>query len=377
MKAFIACIGLAMGLMACSAFARSPPCAPHSITDSAIAIANLDDQIARVAGTTASVELLLARSRFLGDHDALGQAIALVEQHQGSGEEWLRLAHAHAAEHRFALALEDLTAAKRVGMHAARIEAARAIILVASGHADAAIGQLEVQASVHPGYVAYSSLAMAYAELGRYAKADAYYARALADLDTTSPFPYAWLHFARGVMWAEQAGDLRRGARFYARALSCLPEFAAANIHMAEIEVARGDLPTAARRLMRVIDRNREPEAMALLGVIQKRMGERTRGDASIEEAQARYTSLLRRHPLAFADHAAQFYLGPGNHAERAWQLARQNLDNRETRRAFSLAMEAAQKAGHPVQADELLERVRRRFGQGFSADRLPAQARR
>jgi tetratricopeptide (TPR) repeat protein len=365
MKALIPRLGLVMGLMACDAFAHSLRCAQHSTTDSAIAIANLDDQIARVAGSTASIELLLARSRFLGDYDALGQAIGLAEHHPGSGEDWLRAAQAHAAEHRFALALEDLAAAERAGMHPARIEAARASILVASGHADAAIGWLEAQASSHPGYAAYSSLAIAYAELGRYARADALYARALADLDTTSPFPYAWLHFARGVMWAEQAGDPDRGARFYALALSCVPQFAAANIHMAEIDVARGDLPTAAQRLKQVLGRSPEPEAMALLGVIQIRMGHRAQGEALIEEAQARYTSLLHRHPLAFADHAAEFYLGPGNHAERAWQLAWQNLGNRETRRAFALAIEAAHRSGHSVQADELLKRARKRFGKG------------
>jgi hypothetical protein len=33
---------------------------------------------------------------------------------------------------------------------------------------------------------------------------------ALADLDTTSPFPYAWVLFARGVLWAEEGAWLAK-----------------------------------------------------------------------------------------------------------------------------------------------------------------------
>lgn len=366
MSRFIPWLGLAIGLSACATFAQTLTCA-HRTTDGAIAIANLDDQIARTAGSAASIDLLLARSRFLGDYDALDAAIRLAEHHQGTGQDGLRAAQAHAAEHRFALAMEELTAAEHAGMEPARTDALRASILVASGHADAAIDMLQAQAANHPGYAAHSALAVAYAELGRYAQADAFYERALADLDTTSPFPYAWLYFARGVMWAEQAGDVRRGARFYAQALSCLPDFVAANVHMAEIEVARGELSMAAQRLQQVLRRSSEPEAMALFGVVHARMGATGVADEWIESARARYATLLQQHPLAFADHAAEFYLGAGDDAEHAWQLASQNLANRETRRALSLALRAALAAGHRVEADELLERARGRFGQAFT----------
>ncbi len=48
------------------------------------------------------------------------------------------------------------------------------------------------------------------------------------------------------------------------------------------------------------------------------------------------------RHPLAFADHAAERYLGPGADPGRAWVLAPQNLAARQTTRAFALAIAAA-----------------------------------
>jgi hypothetical protein len=60
---------------------------------------------------------------------------------------------------------------------------------------------------------------------------------------------------------------------------------------------------------------------------------------------------------LAFADHAGEFYVGPGADPERAWVLAQQNLVNRPTDRAAALAIKAAQASGHYRQARALLER--------------------
>ena len=338
--------------LACSgAVGAGHPSRPHPTTAGAIAIANLDHQIAQRHDDAGVEDLLLARSRFLGDYDALDRAVSLAESRSLTGRDLLRRAQTRSAVHRFSDALADLAAAERAGANGDEIAAVRSSILVATGHAGEAIPRLETDASAHPGFASRSSLATAYAAAGRIEDADRLYAAALADLETTSPFPYAWLYFARGMMWAEQAGDRRRGEAFYVQALVHLPEFAAANIHLAELETARGDLASAVVRLRRVIAASNEPEALALLGEIQVRMGDRTRGSHDIEMARLRYESLLARHRLAFADHAAEFYLGPGGDAERAWLLAKQNLANRETSRAFLLAIRAARATGRNHEA--------------------------
>jgi len=58
----------------------------------------------------------------------------------------------------------------------------------------------------------------------------------------------------------------------------------------------------------------------------------------------------LETHPLAFADHAAEFYAGSGNDCRRALELARANLANRPTRRALkqvqTITMSAGEAAG-------------------------------
>jgi tetratricopeptide (TPR) repeat protein len=318
----------------------------HITTAGAIAIENLDAQIVRASADAEVEELLLARSRFLSDYEALDRASRVAEGRFQTARDLLQRARTRSAVHRFADALDDVLAAERAGAPSDETAALRASILVAIGRASEVIPQLEAGVARRPGFASRSALAGAYAAVGRFEEADRQYVDALADLDTTLPFPYAWIYFARGVMWTEQAGDSARGAAMYAQALTHLPEFAAADIHLAEIEVARGELRSALARLGRVVAATNEPEALALLGTVHVRTGHSDQGWHEISLARQRFESLLARHPLAFADHAAEFYLGPGADAERGWMLAQRNLANRETPRAFALAVKAARATG-------------------------------
>jgi tetratricopeptide (TPR) repeat protein len=337
--------------------------APHVTTSGAIAIANLDHQIARLGDQAGVEDLLLVRSRFLGDHDALERASRLAEGRSATARELLRRARTRSAVHRFADALADLAAAERAGAADDEHVALRAAILIATGHADAAIPALEAGAVRRPGFAAWSTLATAYAAVGRLADADHMYLAALGALDTTSPFPYAWTYFVRGAMWAEHGGDPARGEALYAQALHHLPELVPAAVHLAELEAARGDLTSSVARLEPVAASSGEPEAIGLLGALHVRAGESVRGNGEIARARARYEALLARLPLAFADHATEFYLGPGADPERAWQLAQQNLAGRETDRALALAIDAARATRRDGDAAALGARARARSG--------------
>jgi tetratricopeptide (TPR) repeat protein len=316
-------------------------------TAGAIAIANLDHQLAQSTEPAARIELLLTRSRFLADYDALESAAALAESlPDGSGNALLR-ARTRAAVHRFDAALAELDTALQSGADAHDVATQRASIRIATGHAAETLTSLEADAQALPGYAAYSTLANAYAAVNRYAEADRYYDLALADLKTTSPFPYAWIHFARGLMWSERAGDTARGEAAYDEALARLPEFVTANVHKAEIEIAHNDLAAAAARLERIAQTTEEPEAVARLAEIEQRRGHHGEADRLVERAAHRYDVLLSREPLAFADHAAEFHLGPGANPQAAWQWASRNLSNRSTPRAYAIAIEAAAASGH------------------------------
>jgi tetratricopeptide (TPR) repeat protein len=326
-------------------------------THSAIAFANLDQQIRQAGNEMGVEEFLLVRSRFLGDYDALDRASALGEGRYATGRELLLRARTRSAVHHFADALADVEAAERVGAKPDEIAALRASILVAMGRATEVIPQLEANLLHHPGFASRSALAVAYAAVGRIDDADRLYAEALSSLDTTLPFPYAWIYFARGLMWSEQGGDQARAERLYAQALKYVPEFVTANIHLAEIEALRGDTASAIRRLEEVVQSCHEPEALALLGVLHLWSGDAQHGNDEITEARTRYELLLSRDPLAFADHGAEFYLGPGRDPERAWVLAQQNLANRETPRAALLAIKAAEASGRYSDACTLLKK--------------------
>jgi tetratricopeptide (TPR) repeat protein len=302
-------------------------------------------------------ELLLVRSRFLGDYEALDRASALGEERYATGRELLLRAQTRSAVHRFADALADVDSAERLGAKPDEIAALRAAILVTTGRATEVIPQLETSLLRHPGFASRSALAVAYAAAGRLDDADRLYEEALSSLDTTLPFPYAWICFARGLMWSEQGGDQERAALLYAQALKYVPEFVTVNIHLAEIEALRGDSESAIKNLADVVPSSHEPEALALLGVLHLRTGDPERGTYEIAEARTRYESLLSRDPLAFADHGAEFYLGPGADPERAWVLAQQNLANRQTPRAAALALKAAEAGGHYADACALLRK--------------------
>lgn len=327
-------------------------------TAGVIAIANVNQQIVQSGKSSGVQDLLLLRSRFLGDYEALDRASRMAEGHVETTADLLRRARARSAVHRFADALRDVAAAERAGAPSVESAALRASILVATGRALEVVPQLEAGVARQPGFASRTSLATAYAAIGRLTDADRLYAAALRDLDTTLPFPYAWIFFVRGMMWTEQARDSTRGAALYAQALTHVPEFATANIHLAEIEATHGELASAMRRLERVAVSSNEPEALALLGALHVRAGDSPRGWHEISLARQRFESLLSRHPLAFADHAAEFYLGPGADAERAWVFAEQNLANRQTPRAFALAIKAAWATGRSDEARALVSRA-------------------
>jgi hypothetical protein len=57
--------------------------------------------------------------------------------------------------------------------------------------------------------------------------------------------------------------------------------------------------------------------------------------------AAERYDELLAKHPQAFADHAAEFWLAAGADPDKALRLAKMNLEVRNTPRARGLLAQA------------------------------------
>ncbi|MGF1467107.1 MAG: tetratricopeptide repeat protein [Sandaracinaceae bacterium] len=193
-------------------------------------------------------------------------------------------------------------------------------------------------------------LAIALTEAGRYDEADQAYRDALGTLRDVSPFPVAFVQFQRGVMWAERAGRPGRALALYREAVARLPSYVVANVHLAELEVELGQAEQAIDRL-RPLAEGPDPEPAAFLAELLAGTPEAAR---HLARATARYETLLSEQRLAYAAHGAEFFLGPGADAERALELALDNLANRSTDGAYELAIEAAEVNGEQALACRL-----------------------
>ncbi|MGC4026558.1 MAG: hypothetical protein QM744_16305 [Mesorhizobium sp.] len=177
------------------------------------------------------------------------------------------------------------------------------------------------------------------ADMGRFDEADDVYKRALAAYDDVSPFPLAWTCFQLGMLWGELASepDPSRATRWYRRALEYVSGYVKARVHLAEIVTEDGDLAEAEALLVPVLESG-DPEVAWRLADVFAKQGKDEQAAAQLNAARVGFEALLARHPMAFADHAAEFYAGSGGSLARALELARANAANRPTRRAVAQA---------------------------------------
>ena len=174
------------------------------------------------------------------------------------------------------------------------------------------------------------------ADLEHFTEADAVYSQAFYTYEGLSPFPLAWVCFQLGMLWGElvPVPDRSRAVFWYQHAVAYLSAYVRARVHLAEIHVSMHQ-PRAAESLLLPALVSGDPEVpwrLADVLTAQARLGE---AEIHLQTARTGFEALLGKHPLAFADHAAEFYAGSGNDLKRALELARANLANRPTRRAL------------------------------------------
>jgi hypothetical protein len=321
-----------------------------SATDGEIAAINLESarrgawarfaQDPRLPGVVEAVvdnERLVAQS--LGDLDALDRLDALALQFarvDDSSRAALVQTEVASAAHRFVDARGHLARAALMGgpreeieRHSLTINQACGVeldaVLAARGRIAAASGRLE---DLVP-------LGAVLADLDRFAEADDVYQQALSSYDDVSPFPLAWVCFQLGMLWGElvPVPDPNLAALWYRRAIAYLPGYVKARVHLAEIYASQGRAGDAEALLLPALC-SRDPEVRWRLADVLIAQGRLEEAETQLEAARFGYEELLRKHLLAFADHAAEFYAGSGNDRQRALELARTNVANRPTRRA-------------------------------------------
>jgi hypothetical protein len=299
-------------------------------------------------------------AQFLGDLDALDRLETLASQFARVDDSFRSAfvqAEVASTVHRFADAREHLGRAARMGApreevdrHVLSIDQACGVELDAVLAARRRIGASGRLEDLVP-------LGALLADLERFAEADAVYRQAFFSYDDVSPFPLAWVCFQLGMLWGElvPVPDPNLAALWYRRAIAYLPGYVKARVHLAEIYASQGQTGEAEALLMPVLS-SRDPEVLWRLADVLIAQTVFEDGERQLAAAQYGFEELLGKHPLAFADHAAEFYAGSGNNYRRALELARANVYNRPTRRAIEQAHAIGVIADEAAAASDLRE---------------------
>jgi tetratricopeptide (TPR) repeat protein len=291
------------------------------------------------------IDLLALRGEFLGriaDYERAAElAEDFVSEAPADGLAFATRARTHSTFHHFADALDDLDRAAQLGVPAASLIPERAAILHQLGRSDQALNLAQEAANHRPDFTTLAALAVLHAERRDVDAAEVMFAASRAHYRTVSPFPLAQLDFQRGRMWLSQ-GQHRRARGSLEAAVTRVPAYAPAQGHLAETEAALGECNTAIARLRPLADSTDDPDYAAQLARILCDAGEEDEAQSWRDRAATRYEELIAHHSEAYADHAAEFWLGVGGNPQRALQLARLNVEARPTPRALDIVARAS-----------------------------------
>lgn len=317
----------------------------------------------------ALVEQEQLTAQFAGDLAAFDRLETMADAFTRARPEPARAAMINAqvacSTHRFAHAGVALERARACGAPAADTERLALAIDQATGENLRAVLAARRQRAAKPGaWAELLPLGALLADLGEFDEAESIYLRALHEYPDVSPFALAWACFQLGVLWGEciPSPDGQRAAQWYRSAIDYLPCYVKARVHLSETCLDEGD-PAAARALLEPALSSGDPEVHWRLADVAVAMNHQAQAHGHLQAARDGFEALLARHPLAFADHGAEFYLGSGNDARRALELAQLNRANRPTLRAFEQAHAAALAAGEATTAALLARDGRERWG--------------
>jgi len=332
---------------------RPPSQEELATTDGTIAMSNIDVQITSATGALhrnpseaeteqTLIDLLSLRAKFTSHVSDLEAAdawandfVRVAPKRAGAYE---ARAGTRAALHLFRLAVEDLDRAVTLGASREAQASARAAILQATGDLDGALALREALAARTPEIAELTSQAALVAELGRTDEAVLLFARAQESNNQVTAFPVAWMLFQEAIMW-ERAGNTRRAAAFYRGAYERVPAYAHAASHLAVLEP-----PAKAIELLKpIVETADDPEFEMILARSELAAGDKASADQHFADVAKRYDELVAKHPEAYRDHAASFFLTEGNDKKKALDLSKQTIaEGRRIAAVYETALLAA-----------------------------------
>ena len=287
----------------------------------------------------ALIAALLKRATLLGKYSGFDEAVTLgelyVEHHPKSRKAYMTRAAVRAAVHRFDEALADLETARGLRGDVTAIEGERGVILMALGRYDEAHAIFAAQAKERPRTKRLVRLALVLGHLGKYEEARQKFLEAEQTVRGLSGSELANLYFNHGAMW-ERAGDRDKAKLLYRAAVKSQPNFAHAVGHL----VALLSDEEAEPLLAKIVEVAEDPELVATLGAVRNQLKPGS-GTALIEKSKKDFEALMKKHPLAFADHAGWFWLDLADDPKKAVEAARINLAARKPPAAYELMIAA------------------------------------
>ena len=326
-----------------------------TVTDGTIALRNLEAQIeglqpeaalcrAPVDERVRLIDLLALRGSILGtiaDYERAQElADRLVHGAITAAPAFFARAQTRALFHRFADALEDLEVAERLGADADVVNRERAAVFQGLGRYEEAFAIREEAAHRSPSFESLGALTTLHAERGDTERAVRLHADSVRRYRGISPLPLATLNFQLGVMWMRE-GDFDRARDQLTAARRYVAAYVPAQGHLAEVEAELGDAESAVALLYPLATTSDDPDYAGQLARILADAGSTEESRYWRQHAAQRYDELIALHPQAFADHAADFWLGAGAEPEKALRLAHMNFAIRKTPRARALLSRA------------------------------------
>lgn len=312
---------------------------------------NLDGQIEEVTrlikdqGATPPVSHLrlassfhYTRGRFRGDLDEIALAIGTlgtcVRLEPEGPDCFVMRAEQEQSLHRFAETRADIDRAKKRGVDATRVADLETELDWNAGRYDVAIKAIREARLKRPTSGSWMREAQLDHDLGNDAKVDAAFEAAEDLIVDTNPLPVAHLNVQRGMVKA-QAGRLEDAILFFREAVVRIPNYVAANEHLAEALHQLGQDEEATKIYEAIVKQSNDPEFMHALASLYKAHGKPDKARELDAKATSRYEALLAKYPEAMYWHASEHYLDTGN-TTKALELLRKNVALRPNSLSFT-----------------------------------------
>ncbi|MCB1643549.1 MAG: tetratricopeptide repeat protein [Xanthomonadales bacterium] len=340
-------------------------------TSASIYLGNLDARITQLEGADhraaavaqALASSLLHRYRILGRWPDVERAGALLQAALQTAPEsaslqlewagWLLLVHRF-ADAEAALARVQGLRSNGAVVDGARLENLQEELALATGQYERLGEDFREPARQAPAEF-YALAERAYAALlhGDLDLASRLYFEAQHHYRDVGPYPLAWLHVQQGIALL-RFGHYAEAAKFFEAARERIPQFYLATEHLAECLTELGEYDHARALYLEVIEQTANPEFMAALAGLESAAGDLAAAQRWQSRADEGYESLLRDHPAAYTQHAAEYFLETGR-IERALTLATANLALRQDLGSRLLYAEAVNQHGDAGAACEQL----------------------